>query len=157
MFHANAGVVSGMSQTLDSIYDGAGNTIMFTENLNAGIGSWSNPDPLSCTFFFPFANPADDSTSTLATPKNDTTLTGAFLTPYINQNKEGPEGMSPFPSSNHPGGVAICTGEGGARFLSEDINQEVYVKLITPSATRLRGNDANGDPIPVERPLKETF
>jgi len=161
VFHANlpAGTNGGtppaqylannQSQTLDSLYDGAATTIMIAENLNAGVGvngsSWADPTVLSCGFFFPFLQ---SSPSTLATPRPDATISS---TPYINQTKIGPDGSAPFPSSNHPGGVNFANCEGGARFLDEGIDQTVYVKLVTPAATRLRAG------LIVERPVADAF
>ena len=141
------------SQTLDSIYDGAGATIMITENLNAGVSprgtSWASPNVLSCAFFFPFLPPDGSATgSTLQSPQVDASVSS---TPYINQTKIGPDGSAPFPSSNHPGGVNIANCEGGAKFVAEDIDQSVYVQLITPAATRLRAG------LLVERPLASDF
>lgn len=142
---------SGESQTLDSFYDGAGNTIMISESLNAGATpvaggtttSWANPDALNCTFFFPFLQG-----SSLLAPQFDPMVSG---TPYINQTKAGPVGNSPFLSSNHPGQVMMATGEGTARALNEDVDRTVYVRLITPSATRLRTG------FTVERPVDGGF
>jgi prepilin-type N-terminal cleavage/methylation domain-containing protein len=152
-------VVSNQSQTLDTIYDGAANTIMLTENLNAGVGangnSWANPDAKSCTFYFPLEAPNGTlAGSTLLNPLASSTIMPAqYQTPFINENKAGPDGDSPFPSSFHPGGVNYCNAEGGAKFLAEDIDRNVYLKLITPAGTKLRGT-AN---LPSEGPLKGEF
>lgn len=131
--NVNAAASRNQSHTLDSIYDGAKNTIMLGENLNAGIASWANPDPFSCTFMVPF----DPANGTLAAPAV-VAAPAPFNTPFINQNKAGPEGGSPFLSSLHPGGVNYCNAEAGASFLAEDIDRSVYFKLVTPAGTRLR-------------------
>ena len=137
---------SDESQTLDSFYDGAGNTIMLSESLNAGstplaggtATSWANPDALNCTFFFPFLQGRTLQTDHATLPPTHDPLVSA--TPYINQLKAGPVGQTPFLSSNHPGQVVITTGEGTSRTLNEDIDRRLYVQLITPSASRLRTN-----------------
>ncbi len=146
-------LASNESQTLDSLYDGAATTIMIAENLNAGVGvngsSWADPTVLSCGFFFPFLPPTGSAGgSSLLAPQVDATISS---TPFINQTKIGPDGSAPFPSSNHPGGVNFANCEGGARFLDEGIDQGVYVKLVTPAATRLRAGLA------VEQPVKDAF
>ncbi|MFK7822387.1 MAG: DUF1559 domain-containing protein [Planctomycetaceae bacterium] len=149
---ASGYATTNRSQTLDTIYDGAANTIMLTENLNAGVTSWANPDAKSCTFYFPFDTPAPGG-STLLAPALNPTLPTHYQMPFINDNKAGPEGDSPFPSSFHPGGVNYCNAEGGAKFLAEDINRNVYVQLITPAGTKLLGAGM----LPAEAPLKGEF
>ena len=42
------------------------------------------------------------------------------------------EGGSPYPSSHHPGGVNVVMCDGSARFIAEDIDGEVWAKLVTP-------------------------
>jgi prepilin-type N-terminal cleavage/methylation domain-containing protein len=158
VFHAdfsyNDGSVAftsqGESQTIDSFYDGAGNTIMISESLNAGSvdgapTSWANPHAWNCTFLFPF-----NATSTLRDATNDPAVYSG-ISPYPNDAKAGPIGAAPFLSSNHPGQVQMVTGEGSARGLSDDIDRSVYIQLITPSATRLRTGFA------VERPISSDF
>lgn len=131
---------ANQSQTLDSFYDGAGNTILISESLNSGAsGGWANPDALNCTFFFPFLQG-----STLAAPTHDPLVSA---TPYINQLKSGPVGTTPFLSSNHPGQVMMVTAEGAARNLNANIDEILYVKLITPAATRLRAGFAAETPV----------
>ena len=161
VFHAefsyNDGMVavasSGESQSIDSFYDGSGNTIMISESLNSGSvngapTSWANPHALNCTFMFPFFN----GMATLSNAFNDPTQFGG-VNPFPNRSKTGPVGSAPFLSSNHPGQVQMVTGEGSARGLSDDINSDVYIKLITPSATRLRAGLAGL----VETPITSEF
>lgn len=165
VFHADIDFVIGgapvskrASQTLDSFYDGAGNTIMLSESLNSGATpnaggavSWANPHAWNCTFIFPFlaGRTLNDEHATPALrPTHDPAQYGGL--PYINEKKAGPIGTSPFLSSNHPSQVQIATGEGAARGISEDINKDVYIKLITPSATRLRAGFQSEKPIASE-------
>ena len=139
------------SQTVNTIYDGMANTILLSENLNAGVTatgrSWANPDPRAAAFVVSI----DASTTTQGF--GDLVEAPGTL-PFINQMKVGPEG-TPYLSSNHPGGVNIVDCEGGARFLAEDIDTVVYKSLITPAATRLR---SNGNPaFKAEKPLDSGF
>lgn len=139
------------SQTLHTIYDGAANTILISENLNAGVTatgrSWANPDPRAAAFVV--------SIDVASTTKGFADLVEAPGTiPFINQMKAGPEG-TPYLSSNHPGGVNYVDCEGGARFLAEDTDTLIYKSLITPAATRLRNN---GNPVfESEKPLGSEF
>ena len=122
------------SHTIDGIYDGAGHTILLTENLKAGYSdagpvSWANPNVRNCGFVWPLgvfgAQPANFGQPPF-------TVQG---TP--NSSKNEPEG-TPFPSSSHPGQINIALCSGAARSLSDDIDLVVYTRLITPSGTRLR-------------------
>ena len=121
---------------------------MLTENLNGGVASWANPHPNSCTFLYPIDPGA--TAANFAAPPAD--LTNVVPGPFINQLKSGAPGQAPFPSSLHPGGVNFANCEGGARFVSEDIDRSVYTRLITPSGTRLR-SDLTGIGFVPESPL----
>lgn len=119
------------SASVADIYDGAANTILLTENINGGIGSWANPHAKSAAFMFPMEfNALTDTYGGVSSESGST--------PWINANKFVGVGNSPFPASNHSGGVNICNCEGGARFISEDIDQTVYMRLITPAGARPR-------------------
>jgi prepilin-type N-terminal cleavage/methylation domain-containing protein len=139
-YDPNGGSVSSGGQTIDRIADGAAQTIMFTENLNAGEvsgtpnlqRSWANPDWRSCTFIYPVA-PA--SPLNFAAPGLNT---AAFPGARINGDRGSSEGASPFPSSLHPGGICVVMCDGSTRFISEQIDLSVYARLITPNGTRTR-------------------
>ena len=127
--------LSNNSHTMNSIYDGTSNTLMLTENINAGGSQhWGDPDPRYTTFVFPIdhtgagLSPADF----YRTAPMDPNVPDGF----INGAKGGPEGERPFPNSNHPGGVNVGFCDGSARFLSEDIGVSIYAQLITPAGTR---------------------
>jgi prepilin-type N-terminal cleavage/methylation domain-containing protein/prepilin-type processing-associated H-X9-DG protein len=47
------------------------------------------------------------------------------------------EGISPFPSSNHKGGINVLLCDGSVRFMSDSIDGTVYAKLITPAGSKL--------------------
>lgn len=124
------------SHTMDSIYDGLGNTLMLTENINAGGSQhWGDPDPRYTTFVYPIdhtgggLSPADF----YRTAPMDPNVPDGF----INAARVGPEGERPFPNSNHPGGVNVGFCDGSARFLSEDISVSVYSQLVTPAGTQI--------------------
>ena len=128
------------SARLGRIYDGASNTIMMGENTKAGLGSdgtnsfltWAAPSWLSCTFVLPVAATNDNSTF------NDPVLVAA-TTPYPNQSKQAVDGAAPYLNSLHPGIVVIGLCDGSVRTLSDNIDQTVYSRLMTPDGTKLRG------------------
>lgn len=131
------------SANIGRIYDGAGNTIMFTENVHAGVDfatgvrTWANPSLRSCGFLFP------------VTPTSGMTMAGltgyassALGSPYLNRQKNATDGNAPFPNSRHIGIVVTSFADGTARTLNESIDGGIYAKLITPSGARIR--DFNG-------------
>jgi len=138
---AYAGGVSaanaGGSVNIGRIYDGAGNTIMLSENINAGkdaltgAATWSNPSIRSCGFIFPTVG--GTTFFNISTAPNVT-----LGSPFINKLKNGTDGAAPFPNSRHIGIVVASFCDGGVRTLSENIDTSVYVRLITPNAARPR-------------------
>ena len=128
------------STNIGRIYDGGGNTIMFTENVNAGSNAatasktWADPSIRSCGFIVPIA------------PGSSTTfgnLQGAIAnftvgSPLINKQKNGQDGTAPSPNSRHIGIIVASFCDGTARTLSENIDTGVYVRLVTPSGARPR-------------------
>ena len=130
------------SHSIDTVWDGADQTILLTENVNAGgiaggggVTSWANPHARNVGFVYP----VDTSvTRNYDRPALDNTNfpTGAGL---INRTKAGNEGR-PFPSSLHAGGVNVLWVSGGVKFISESVDQLVYARLITPGGTRSHGS-----------------
>ena len=77
-------------------------------------------------------------------------LTGLTDGPFPNQGKASVEGDSPYLSSLHPGIVVVTMCDGAVRTLNEGIDQSVYLRLMTPSGTKLRSG------FTVETPLSGT-
>lgn len=128
------------SQRLDSIYDGGSNTLLVTENINAGADQyWGDPRAKICTFVYPL-DPLDQTGSamglTAATYYDAAPLDPRYPFATINGSRTGPEETRPFPNSNHPGIVTVTMCDGSARVLSEDIDLRIYAHLITPSGTK---------------------
>ncbi len=128
------------SQRIDSIYDGGSNTLLVTENINAGANQfWGDPRAKICTFVYPLdpLNVTGSATGlTAATYYDEAPLDPRYPFAVINGAKSGPEEIRPFPNSNHPGGVTVTMCDGSARFMSEDIELRIYAHLITPSGTK---------------------
>jgi hypothetical protein len=137
------------------IYDGSANTIMFSENINAGQINWANPSINSCAFVYPLEGggsaPSDTNKASVSLLANTPTGVKKLAEPYPNERKAGPEG-APFPNSNHPGIVVMSMCDGSARTLSENVDKRVYTQLITPDGTRLR-TLAGGTAFTPEAPL----
>ena len=137
------------SQNIGRIYDGAGYTIMFTENVNAGQntaglfqpsggqGTWADPSVRSCGFIFP-ANAATAAYNNFGQMQNNVDSTIANGTPFINKFKDGPEGGAAYPNSKHIGIIVVSFCDGTVRTLDENIDRNVYTRLITPNGATKR-------------------
>lgn len=135
------------SQTIDGVYDGGGQTIMFTENVNAGgSGSWA--DPLWTNVGFAYVMPAVNVTANTQyrSPTPYSTTAGVFEN-LPNKLKLGPEAndsaqirrvTAAAPNSAHPGGVNVGYVDGSVGFISDNIAVDVYARLVTPSGARDR-------------------
>ena len=78
-------------------------------------------------------------------------LTGQETLAFPNASKNsGTEGNTPYPTSLHPGIVVVAFCDGTVRTLNDSIDESVYLRLMTPDGTRLRGAFA------VETPLSDT-
>jgi prepilin-type N-terminal cleavage/methylation domain-containing protein/prepilin-type processing-associated H-X9-DG protein len=119
-------------------------------------GSWANPDPNYCAFHcsddfcdasgscmtgspvqvqvgntpvsvtranFGRANSRDSRDNTKSDPES------------INGQFAADEGWS-YPSSYHPGGINVVLCDGSARFISQEIDGEVWAQLCSPAGTR---------------------
>jgi prepilin-type N-terminal cleavage/methylation domain-containing protein len=133
------------SANVGRIYDGAGNTIMFTENVNAGknvvtgSSTWADPSIRSCGFIFG-VNAGSPATfgqlqNIAFTPPAANQLSARR---FINEEKNGVDGAAPYPNSRHIGIVVASFCDGTVRTLTENIDRSVYVRLITPGAARPR-------------------
>lgn len=129
------------SLSLKEIYDGQSQTLLMIENLHAGglespAQMWGDPDARSCTFVLPIKRISQAGSSYFADPPLDPNFPGCV----INGARFGNEGRSPWPSSNHPGGVCAAFCDGSTKFVSEDIDLLVYKRIITPAGTRLNAS-----------------
>lgn len=133
-----------VKMTIDRISrgDGLQNTILITENVNAGAdGDWSSPRFANMAFA---VNANVDGSSIpqnfgaagrgpLDMPGSAEDWTGSQL----NDANEGIlPGASFAPSSGHPGIVVVCWADGRVKALNDTIDQRVYVRLVTPDGTR---------------------
>jgi len=142
--------VSSDSQSLETFADGLSQTIIITENVNAGeiggVRNWANPDYHTTTFVYPvatadqpsFANPTMAAISVNGTLRKLGQINGVL---------GGAEGSSPYPSSFHPQGCNFLFADGHVQFLGNQIDEGVYAKLFTPNGTRRRTGIPSQDPM----------
>ena len=141
------------SAVIGKIYDGSGNTLMFGENINAANNTtWADPHTEQISFVFPL-DPTLVGLTTMNDPRPAIALDAAGnpLPAYPNEAKTGPDGISPYLNSNHPNLVVVSMCDGSARTLSENVDERVYLQLITPGGTRLRR--ATGGTFVSENPI----
>jgi prepilin-type N-terminal cleavage/methylation domain-containing protein len=137
----------GASANLGRIYDGTSNTLMLGENLNAGVDTsvdvasspqllnqttWASPQHKSCTFIAPVQ--VIGGAYSLIYGAGYTVLTGAEIFP--NDGKIAVDGENPYLNSLHPGVVVVAMCDGSVRTLSDSIAEEIYLRLMTPGATK---------------------
>lgn len=135
-----ASLTNRASANVGRIYDGSGNTIMFTENIHAGADSltgsktWADPSIRSCGFLFPVT--AAGGTPVVGALQNyaDTTLGS----PFPNRYKIAVDGSAPFPNSRHTGIVVTAFCDGSVKPLDENIDASVYVRLLTRAGSEQR-------------------
>ncbi len=125
------------SLSLNEIYDGQSQTLLLTENLHAGglqspAQMWGDPDARSCTFVLPIQRVKLAGPSYFMNPPVDPN----FPKSTINGARDGNEGRSPWPSSNHSGGVCASFCDGSTKFVSANLDLLVYKRIITPAGTR---------------------
>lgn len=136
------------SHSFSSIYDGADHTLLFSENLNAGwAGLWSSPVLSNCAFVYAVDAATADG-ATFPSP-----MVPADYDGLPNAMRDAGEG-TPFPSSNHSGGVNVVFVSGAGRFLSDSIDRSIYARLITPRGTRARGSIPGFQP---QDPIANSF
>lgn len=154
MVPALSGTTRSSSANISRIYDGGANTIMFTENVHAGVDSlstirtWANPSIRSCGFFLPVTPAAGITMAGLT----GYVASSPTLSPYPNKMKNASDGSAPYPNSRHVGIVVTSFADGTAKTLNDSIDGSVYVKLITPSGSRIRSFNGNFE----EEPLSGT-
>lgn len=128
--------------------DGTSNTILVAENLNSQ--NWGG---LSVNYGYPnsgtngFTNVLDCGFIINATPTTgEVAFTNNTLAPTslpvtltysrLNADKGKHPGNYPVPSSLHPGIVVTCFADGRARPISDNIDNYVYMRLVSSGGTR---------------------
>lgn len=129
------------SAAVGKMQDGTSNTMMLGENVNAvGSSNWSDPRTRAIGFMLPL-EPTNVGLTTMNNPVpaiGVDPLTSSRYLCFPNEAKAGPEGTSPYLNSEHSGIVIVSFCDGSAKSLSEDIQQNVYCRLMTSGGTKLR-------------------
>ena len=127
---------SRMSLDFISLGDGLTQTLMLSENLQAG--AWSDQDTGSLGFGVDMQGVFKSGSTSLRLPagfelKNSVTGTDS----RIWSNLTAAKGQAWRPSSNHPSGavnVIFCDGSG--KSLTPQMDASVYSRLLTPAGQR---------------------
>jgi len=165
------GTLSGKSafertSTAAGLVDGSTQTILLTENIQAGASrgstltgnvdtNWATPHPNfmmfigsdkicpggKCRTSPTAAQPSLTSNGSTgqdgADWDNANTKNGGNLE-YINYGLQvAIEGTSPYPSSNHSGGINVGMADGSMKFITDSIDGTVWAKLITPNGNKM--------------------
>lgn len=140
--------------TLTGISDGASNTIMASENTNAGYNpvysgaagastNWACPHPNVIGFVGSDNLCPNGDCSNAGRADQNTDFTGWEQAndrnnkEGINSDVEAPEGFSPYISSGHSGGCNVVMADGSTKFISQTISGTVFAKLLSPQGAKL--------------------
>jgi len=146
-YEVDTRAIKNPSANLGRIYDGTSNTLMIGENIWAGRdatngfdATWASPDAGSCTFLAPII--LGDTPSLIYSPTDSAVgydVQARPDGPFVNEGKNnGAEGETPFLNSLHPGIVVVGFCDGAVRTLNDSMDEGVYLRLMTPNATRQR-------------------
>ena len=129
--------------------DGTTNTLMLSENLQAGNWWDSSANQLGFGIRVPVTTNQPSYTGYNATvPLRTETTNFATFTPdpwFINRNLAAGVGTAPRPSSQHAGGVNVIFCDGSGRFLTENMDKSTYAKLITSNGVTYGENTVDGN------------
>lgn len=126
--------LDGYRMTFDEIQrgDGMANTLLLTENKNAG--SWYSSRTMETAFVIGRNALQFEPDETSRGPLH---LKSANLGPFgINASPNGNPGQRPSPSSNHPGTVNAAFCDGRVMGLSEEIDPLIYARLLSPNGEK---------------------
>lgn len=142
---SNSPAHDGFQPTIDGIQngDGTGQTLLLSENLQAGK-LWSVL-PQDLSFVVGVVTPTPILPSINATTLTNSNANGAVLTGSfgVNANLKTTD-AAPRPSSNHPAIVNAVFCDGHAQTLNQNMDGKVYTSLMTPQGVRY-GQAAMGD------------
>jgi len=152
---------------LDDVGDGVAQTVMISENINAGPSAiwetdalhsnWACPHPWNTSFFINGVLPPPRSSAALNFAAANTRGPDAPpLKPFapqggINGDLSGAnEGLFPYPNSGHKEIVNILMCDGSARPISQSVNAVAWAAMITPNGRKfvsLSTGKTVGEPI----------
>lgn len=141
-FHADPTGQYQMTLAQMALGDGSSQTIVLSENLNAG--RWISGNPHDMAFAVRIGGTAanietSDSQNGVGAGTNQTALqlpTAFDLGPSCINCDVSAVGAAPRPSSVHRGGVNAAFGDGHVDIVSESIDPRVYARLVTSAGGR---------------------
>lgn len=133
-----------VSQGYISANDGASTTILLTENIDAGL--WVTPLESR------FAHAADQGQVSVVWMHPPTKQLKLNEDPGSGEVNVRPEAARP--SSTHSGVVVVTFADGHTELLNEEIDQEVYARLMTPEGTK---SDVDRRPGAPQTPAYQTI
>ena len=125
------------SATLDDPLDGATNTLMFSENLQAT--KWTSTSGNWREFSFAaITTTAAVNTAVTSSPKDWTAVYTAAntITDHKINNNINTTDAAPRPSSSHTGTVNVVFMDGRGTSINEQIDMSVYLRLLTSSGSK---------------------
>jgi len=121
-----------------SAADGLQNTVLYTENVNAGSdGDWTSPKLYNMAFMID-AQPAAGVSAIFGGARGPLQIaTGIPAHSRINWAKDGTlPGASFAPSSGHLGGVVVIgLADGRALAVSENMDQQIWARMMSTNGT----------------------
>lgn len=114
--------------------DGTSTTMLITENLQAG--NWWDTATSAIGFGVKMTNLTTTYPNALSTGSSQLLFAVPNVAPspddwFINRNLSAAQYMAPRPSSQHAGGVNAIMCDGAGKFLNENVDKIVYMKLMT--------------------------
>ena len=130
-----AATSTAMSLDYVGVGDGTTNTLMLSENLQAGDWWDTSASRLGFGIQVPVTSDAPSYGSWSASNPLQTDAWSNFTSLpdpwFLNRNLSFSAGQAPRPSSQHAGGVNVIFCDGSGRFLSENMDKHVYAKLVS--------------------------
>ncbi len=138
----------GLTTSLDQISsaDGTSQTVMLAENINianyAAGGGWASRFTGNNAIGMEAEFSGTNQTVGGGSKALGLALVGAMpATSKINDNLAGAtDGVTPRPSSLHPGAVNMAFCDGSCKVISNSISDDVYARLLTPMGGRYGQN-----------------